>query len=83
MNTLEYDDNDVINEIYSLSLKHYYQTHFDDKQRGTTPLFIFIKEIQKKQVYIKIRIKEMEDDEKVICISFHFAEYEVCKFPYT
>lgn len=38
----------VINEIYSLSLKHYYQTHFDDKQRGATPLFVFIKEIQKK-----------------------------------
>lgn len=83
MLTLEYDNEDVINEIRSLSVKHYYETHFDDKQRGTTPLFVFIKEIQKKQVYIKIRLKEREDDKKVICISFHFAEHEVCKFPYT
>ncbi len=80
---LEYDNDDVINEIRSLSIKHYYKTHFDDKQRGTTPLFVFIKEIQKKQVYIKIRLKEREDDKKVICISFHFAEHEVYKFPYT
>lgn len=83
MLTLEYDNDDVINEIRSLSVKHYYKTHFDDKQRDATPLFVFIKEIQEKQVYIKIRLKEREDDEKVICISFHFAEHEVCRLPYT
>lgn len=83
MLTLDYDNNDVINEIRSLSVEHYYETHFDDKQRGTTPLFVFIKEIQKKQVYIKIRLKEREDGEKVVCISFHFAEHEVYKLPYT
>lgn len=83
MLTLKYDNNDVINEICSLSLEHYYQTHFDDKQRWTMPLFVFIKEIQKKQVYIKIRLKEREDDEKVVCISFHFADHEVYKLPYT
>ena len=79
---LEYDNIDVINEICSLSLEHYYQTLFDDKGRGTQPLFIFIKKIQNKQVYIKIKLKENDEGEKVVCISFHFAEYEVKKLPY-
>ncbi len=37
MNALEYEVNDVINEIRSLCVKHYYETLFDDKQRGTMP----------------------------------------------
>lgn len=82
MHTLGYEVNDVINEIRSLCVKHYYETLFDDKQRGTMPLFVFIKEIQRKQVYIKIKLKEIKESEKVICISFHFAEYDVYKMPY-
>lgn len=80
---LEYDNQDVINEICSLSLLHYTTTIFDDKGRDTKPLFVFIKEIQKRQVYIKLRLKETNNDEKVVCISFHFAEHEVNTFPYT
>ena len=79
---LEYNDNDVINEISSLSIKHYYQTFFDDKCRGKEPWFVFIKELQKKQVYIKIKIREREDGDRVVCISFHFVEHEVYNLPY-
>lgn len=79
---LEYDTEDVINEIKSLSLNHYYQTLFDDKGRGHQPIYVFIKTIQKKQVYIKIQLKERVDGEKVVCISFHYAEHEISKLPY-
>lgn len=79
----EYDTNDVISEILSLSVTNYYQTLFDEKGRGTQPVYVFIKEIKKKQVYIKIQLKLREDTEKVVCISFHFAEHEVCNFPYS
>ncbi len=79
---LEYDDNDVINEINSLSIEQYYQTLFDDKCRGKEPLFVFVKELQQKQVYIKIKIKESEDGSRVVCISFHFVEHKIYKLPY-
>lgn len=79
---LEYDNTDVMEHIITLESKHYYQTKFDDKGRGTSPLYVFIKEIQSKQVYIKLRIKENDNGEYVICISFHFAEHEVNDLPY-
>ena len=34
-----------------------------------------------KQVYIKIKIQSYEN-KIVLCMSFHYAEYSITKFPY-
>lgn len=83
--TARIDTEDVMNEILTLEVSHYYETLGDRKSSdsGLELLHIFIKEIQSKQVYIKIKIKEVGKNEVVLCISFHFAEYKIDKLPYS
>ena len=84
MEQLEYDAKDVMNEILTLEVSHYFETLGDRKSSDfeLELLHVFIKEIQKRQVYIKIKIKEMGENEVVLCISFHFAEHKINKLPY-
>ena len=84
MEQLEYDAKDVMNEILTLEVSHYFETLGDRKSSDSELelLHVFIKEIQKRQVYIKIKIKEMGENEVVLCISFHFAEHKINKLPY-
>lgn len=84
MEQLEYNTKDVINEILTLEVSHYFETLGDRKNSDSKLelLHVFIKEIQKRQVYIKIKIKEMGENEVVLCISFHFAEHKIDKLPY-
>ena len=82
---LEYDTEDVMNEILTLEVSHYSETLADRKSfdSGLELLYVFIKEIQGRQVYIKIKMKKAGENEVVLCISFHFAEYKVDKLPYS
>jgi len=82
---LEYDTEDVMSEILTLEVSHYYESLRDKKSpdSGLELLHVFIKEIQKKQVYIKIKMKEIGENEVVLCISFHFAEHKIEKLPYS
>lgn len=43
--------------------------------------WVFIKRINLKQVYIKIKIRSIQN-RKIFCISFHFARFQVNNFPY-
>lgn len=38
-------------------------------------VWIFGKVIQKKEIYIKLKIRENDNQEEVVCISFHIAKY--------
>jgi len=82
---LKYDTEDVMNEILTLEVSHYCETLGDRKSpdSGLELLHVFIKEIQSRQVYIKIKIKEIGENEVVLCISFHFAEHKIDKLPYS
>ncbi|MCR4889666.1 MAG: hypothetical protein K5979_10905 [Ruminococcus sp.] len=82
LNTLEYDDEDVMNEILNLKVTDYYENVFDRNGEKPDVLHIFIKEIINKQVYIKLKIKEIGERDIVLCISFHFAEHYISKLPY-
>ena len=82
MSTLEYDDEDVMREIMDLRESNYYESVFDRESKQSDTLHVFIKEIINKQVYIKIKIKEIGDNDIVLCISFHFAEHHIGKLPY-
>lgn len=77
---LEYDSCDVVERLKELTLQEYSETLVDRQNDNPPFLFVFGKEIAGRQVYIKLKIKN-ERKRKVLCLSFHYAEYQM-KFPY-
>lgn len=76
---LDFDRNDVVHELMALMLSDYLETFIDDKDTSLPPFFAFAKEIQGKEVYIKVKIRDRQNC-KVFCVSFHFARFP---FPVT
>ena len=81
LSELGYDQNDVKNELKKLTVKEYVETCDDNKNLKTNKYYIFDKFIDNNEIYIKIKIKSYTNYE-VLCMSFHFAEYHITKFPY-
>lgn len=76
---LEFDKNDVKENIISLTIENYVET------KTYTPeqiCYVFCKEIKKNQVYIKLFMKSNKNGKNVVCVSFHFVEYPIMNFPY-
>jgi hypothetical protein len=59
--------------IAGLQTEDYVDGPLQEKMRGILPMWIFGKEVKKKEVYIKISMGV--ENSKVICISFHYAEH--------
>lgn len=78
---LDYAQEDVVARLRELSVSEYYETLLDRDDEHPPYLFVFAKNINGRQVYIKIKIKEGYA-QKVLCVSFHFAQYEMIDFPY-
>ena len=78
---LDFDRYDVLNEIKNLKVSDYVETAIDRKDNTLPNLFIFNKKIQGKDIYIKVKIRNINNN-KIFCISFHFARYDVKFFPY-
>jgi len=73
----------VKQEILSLSPKEYSQGPLLDKDQGNYKneyFWIFGKNAQNKLIYIKIKIRETNDCEEAVCLSFHIAKYQM-RFP--
>ena len=77
---LEYDSFDVVERLKELTVAEYSETLIDKDDDKPPLLFVFGKDINAKLVYIKLKIKG-ETDKKVLCLSFHYAKYDM-KFPY-
>jgi len=58
--------------ISSLKFDDYSQGPLDEKMRGILPMWVFGKQVKKKEVYIKISMGI--ENNKVVCISFHIAK---------
>jgi hypothetical protein len=79
MADLDFDKQDVKNELLKLQISDYYHT-LPDSQRDNVPDFhVFFVIIQGREVYIKVRIQKINT---IFCISFHFAEHSPGRFPY-
>ena len=78
---LNYDNEDVKNELLNLKLDNYIETLIDYKDSKSPNFYVFIKSIKNRDVYIKVKIRNVQK-RKVFCISFHFARFENKKFPY-
>ena len=78
---LEYEDIDVVERLKELTIKDYSETLLDKDDDAPPLLFVFGKDINDKQIYIKVKIKG-EAVKKVLCVSFHYAKWKM-EFPYT
>lgn len=78
---LNYDKNDIIRNLKELKISEYIETLTDVKNVYSPQFWVFIKKINLKQVYIKVKIRSIQN-RKIFCISFHFARFQVNNFPY-
>ncbi len=79
---LEFDREDVRQQLLELKGVHYYETIIDNKNPTLPPFHAFIKEIEHRNVYIKVKIRNYEKH-KVFCVSFHYARYPIQSMPYS
>lgn len=59
--------------ISSLKIEEYSQGPLEEKMRGILPMWVFGKQVKKKEVYIKVSMGI--ENNGAICISFHIAEH--------
>jgi len=78
---LNFDRQDVLEELKTLDVNHYVYDLPDERKPGEENYKVFWKEIQKKGIYIKIKLKRAKF-KVLFCMSFHIGEYEITKFPY-
>ena len=72
---------DIKEELKKLKLDEYVECCPDKRNLKSRDDYIFCKIYNQKQVYIKIKIQSY-DNKIILCMSFHYAEYEITKFPY-
>lgn len=77
---LDYDIADVVERLKELTIREYSETLVDKDDLNPPLLFVFGKDINGKQVYIKLKIKGVQT-RHVLCVSFHYAEQKI-SFPY-
>ncbi len=77
---LNYDAYDVVEQLKLLTVEEYAETLIDKDDFNPPLLFVFGKDINSKQVYVKLKIKENQV-KHVLCVSFHYAEKKM-SFPY-
>ena len=81
---LDYDTEDVVEELKSLSIEDYSESIVDNVADGFKIFYVFGKQISERDVYIKVRIKQRgrTADDFVFCVSFHFARHPITVYPY-
>ena len=82
MLALDFDHYDVRDELLKISVEDYAETIIDDKNASFPPFYVFYRDIQSREIYIKVKIKDSITG-KIFCVSFHFARYAAPRtFPY-
>jgi len=59
--------------IKSLIAEDYSQGPLEEKMRGILPMWVFGKQVKKKEIYIKVSMGA--ENSRTVCISFHIAEH--------
>ena len=79
---LDYNSEDVVNRLKELTVAEYSENKIDKDDLNPPLLFVFGKDINRRLVYMKLKIKKKENLRKhILCVSFHYAK-EKMKFPY-
>lgn len=61
--------------ISSLKAEDYSYGPLNEKMRGILPMWVFGKQVKKKEVYIKVSMGV--ENSGAVCISFHIAEHPI------
>lgn len=69
-----FDKMDVCEQLKELTVGEYTETIIDNWDTTWPAFFVFYKNIQARNVYIKVNIRDQQS-EKVFCVSFYFARY--------
>lgn len=77
---LDYDAEDIAERLKELTIEEYSETLIDKDDFNPPLLFVFGKDINSRQIYIKVKIKG-EEKKRILCVSFHYAERKMY-FPY-
>ena len=77
---LEYDIEDVVDRLKELTVEEYSETKIDKDDLDPPLLLVFGKYINRKLIYIKLKIKG-DQKRHVLCVSFHYAKDKM-EFPY-
>ena len=71
-----------MNRLKELTVAEYSETKIDKDDFNPPLLFVFGKDINRRLVYVKLKIKKKENLRTyILCVSFHYAK-EKMKFPY-
>lgn len=76
---LDFNKEDVIEELKKLSISDYYQSLPDDKNPTMPDFHVFYIFVSNREIYVKVRIQYVNN---VLCVSFHFPMYSHGKMPY-
>ena len=81
---LDYDTEDVFEELKSLTIEDYSESIVDNIADEFKIFYVFGKQINGRDIYIKVRIKQRRRtaDDFVFCVSFHFARHPITVYPY-
>ena len=71
---LGFNNEDVRNELLKIGVEDYAETLIDVMDATLPPFYVFYRNIQSREVYIKVKIRDSVTG-KIFCISFHFARY--------
>lgn len=77
---LDYDAEDVAESLAALTTGNYSETKIDKDDVDPPLLFVFGIDINRKPVYVKLKIKG-NPKHRILCVSFHYAKVKM-KFPY-
>ena len=77
---LDYEASDIVERLKELTIREYSETLVDKDDINPPLLFVFGKDVNGKQIYIKFKIKGSQK-RHVLCVSFHYAK-EKMTFPY-
>lgn len=80
MSDFDYDASDVAACLRKLTTEKYSETLIDIDDPEPPYLFVFGDEINNRQIYIKLKIKE-KTHKHILCVSFHYAKWKM-RFPF-
>lgn len=82
---LGYTEDDVLDEILDLAVENYSEGPSQDRNGYANDYWIFGIEIGCKEIYIKIKIRNLDDDGNrqlsIFCKSFHYSKRPLI-YPY-
>ena len=78
--SIQSKEKEVVEFLKELTVREYSETLVDKDDVNPPLLFVFGKDINGQEVYIKLKIKGAQT-RHVLCVSFHYAE-EKMTFPY-